>query len=82
MAARLASRAGHGGEFAGGGAQCSASGPGRRAGRGGPLMDILFLLIPLSVMLVLAILGGLWWAIERGQFDDLDGEGDRILLGD
>lgn len=45
-------------------------------------MDILFLLIPLSVMLVLAILGGLWWAIERGQFDELDGEGDRILLGD
>ncbi|QSI31974.1 cbb3-type cytochrome oxidase assembly protein CcoS [Variovorax sp. RKNM96] len=45
-------------------------------------MDILFLLIPLSVMLVLAILGGLWWAIERGQFEDIDTEGDRILRGD
>ena len=45
-------------------------------------MDILFLLIPLSVVLVLAILGGLWWAIERGQFDDVDAEGERILHGD
>ena len=45
-------------------------------------MDILFLLIPLSVMLVLAILGGLWWAIERGQFDDIEAEGGRILRGD
>ncbi|MCR8959883.1 cbb3-type cytochrome oxidase assembly protein CcoS [Variovorax sp. CCNWLW225] len=45
-------------------------------------MDILFLLIPLSVMLVLVILGGLWWAIERGQFEDVDVEADRILRGD
>jgi len=45
-------------------------------------MDILFLLVPLSVMLVLAILGGLWWAVERGQFDDVDTEGERILQGD
>lgn len=26
-------------------------------------MDILYLLIPLSVVLVFFILGGLWWAI-------------------
>ena len=45
-------------------------------------MDILFLLVPLSVMLVLVILGGLWWAIERGQFEDVDVEGDRILRND
>ena len=45
-------------------------------------MDILFLLVPLSVVLVLAILGGLWWAVERGQFDDIEREGDRILHGD
>ena len=30
-------------------------------------MDILYLLIPLSVVLVLMILAGLWWAIDRGQ---------------
>jgi cbb3-type cytochrome oxidase maturation protein len=81
LAARLAGRAGHGGEFAGGGAQCGAArGPHR--GQGSALMDILFLLIPLSVVLVLAILGGLWWAIERCQFEDIEIEGDRILRGD
>jgi len=45
-------------------------------------MDILYLLIPLSVVLVLAILGALWWAIERGQFDNLEAEGRRILRDD
>ena len=42
-------------------------------------MDILYLLIPLSVMLVFFILGGLWWAINRGQFEDIVSEGERIL---
>ena len=42
-------------------------------------MDILYLLIPLSVVLVFVILGGLGWAIDRGQFDDIESEGERIL---
>ncbi len=42
-------------------------------------MDILYLLIPLSVILVFFILGGLWWAIFRGQFDDIEMEAERIL---
>lgn len=42
-------------------------------------MDILYLLIPLSVALVFFILGGLWWAIDRGQFEDVDAEAERIL---
>ncbi len=42
-------------------------------------LDILYLLIPLSVSLVFFILGGLWWAIDRGQFDDIESEGARIL---
>lgn len=45
-------------------------------------MDILFLLIPLSVVLALAILAALSWAVWRGQFDALDAEGERILHGD
>ncbi|MEE9331697.1 MAG: cbb3-type cytochrome oxidase assembly protein CcoS [Methylophilaceae bacterium] len=45
-------------------------------------MDILFLLIPLSVVLVLVILGGLWWAIHTGQFEDIEDEGKRILRDD
>lgn len=45
-------------------------------------MDILYLLVPLSVMLVFLILAGLWWAVYRGQFEDLEGEGERILQAD
>lgn len=45
-------------------------------------MDILFLLIPLSVALVFFILAGLWWAIDRGQFEDVASEGERILRND
>ncbi len=45
-------------------------------------MDILFLLIPLSVILVLLILGGLWWAINTGQFEDVEEEGERIFNED
>lgn len=38
-------------------------------------MDILFVLIPLSLVLVA---GGCWaffWAVDAGQFDDLDSPG-------
>ncbi len=42
-------------------------------------LDILYLLIPLSVILVFFILAGLWWAIYRGQFEDIEAEGERIL---
>ena len=69
---------GHGGQFATGCAQCHASRMARPFG-GRCLMDILYLLIPLSVVLVFFILGGLWWAIDRGQFEDIEGEGERIL---
>jgi cbb3-type cytochrome oxidase maturation protein len=43
-------------------------------------MDILYLLIPLSSVLVLAIVGLFGWALHRGQFDELDGEAERILF--
>ena len=33
-------------------------------------METLFLLIPLSLMLVVAIVGALWWAVGSGQYDD------------
>ncbi len=42
-------------------------------------MDILYLLIPLSSVLVLAIVGVFAWALRSGQFDDLEREGQRIL---
>ena len=45
-------------------------------------MDILYLLIPLSAVLVLLILGVFGWAVHRGQFEDLEREGERILQVD
>ena len=44
-------------------------------------MDILYLLIPLSAVLVLAILGVFAWALHGGQFDDLEHQGAQILDG-
>ena len=37
---------------------------------------------PLSIALALLILGALGWAVWRGQFDDVDAEGERILRSD
>ena len=42
-------------------------------------MDVLFVLIPLSVVLVLLIIGVFYWALHGGQFEDLEREGERIL---
>jgi len=43
-------------------------------------MDILFLLIPLSAVLVLLILAVFGWAVHKGQFEDVEREGERVLL--
>ena len=42
-------------------------------------MDILFLLIPFSVLLVFALMALFAWALQSDQFDDLQREGERIL---
>ncbi len=45
-------------------------------------MDILYLLVPLSVVLVLAIGAVFWLALRGGQFDDLEAPAFRILADD
>lgn len=42
-------------------------------------MDILFLLVPISVLLALGITGVLAWAVWSGQFEDVEIEAQRIL---
>lgn len=42
-------------------------------------MDILYLLIPMTALLVLGILLVFAWALQRGQFDDLEQQGELIL---
>jgi cbb3-type cytochrome oxidase maturation protein len=45
-------------------------------------MEILYLLVPLSVVLVFMIGAGFWWSLRSGQFDDLEGPAYRILHDD
>ncbi|MBE0614239.1 MAG: cbb3-type cytochrome oxidase assembly protein CcoS [Burkholderiales bacterium] len=45
-------------------------------------MDILFLLIPLSVVLVFIIGAVFWLALRSGQFDDLESPGLDVVLDD
>lgn len=42
-------------------------------------MDILYLLVPMSVLAMLAILGVFAWALRAGQFDEIDVVGEQIL---
>lgn len=35
-------------------------------------MNILLLLVPLSLMLLVVIIGAFVWAVRNGQFEDLD----------
>ena len=44
-------------------------------------MTILYLLLPLSLLFVLAIGVSLWWAVFNGQYDDTDSAGTAILRG-
>ncbi|MEI6321220.1 MAG: cbb3-type cytochrome oxidase assembly protein CcoS, partial [Pseudomonadota bacterium] len=36
-------------------------------------MDILYLLVPLSVVLAMAIGAAFWWAVRNDQFEDMEG---------
>jgi cbb3-type cytochrome oxidase maturation protein len=45
-------------------------------------MESVYLLIPISVLLVFGIAGAFWWSVRSGQFDDLEGPGFRILMDD
>lgn len=45
-------------------------------------MDILYLLVPLSVVLVFVIGIVFWWSIRHGQFEDLDGPAYRVVMDD
>jgi cbb3-type cytochrome oxidase maturation protein len=45
-------------------------------------MEILYLLIPLSLVLVLIAGVVFWWMADSGQFEDLEGPAHRILMDD
>ena len=45
-------------------------------------MESIYLLIPVSVLLVFGIALAFWWSVRSGQVDDLEGPGFRILMDD
>ncbi len=45
-------------------------------------MDSLYLLIPVALVLVALGIKLLLWAIDNGQYDDLDKEASRIIADD
>ncbi len=45
-------------------------------------MDILLLLVPLSVVLVFIIVVIFYWALQEGQFEDLESSGRELLDDD
>lgn len=45
-------------------------------------MSVLIYLIPAALFLGLLGLGAFLWALKSGQFDDLDGAAERILIED
>ena len=45
-------------------------------------MEIIYLLVPLSLVLIGVIIWAFFWAVRSGQFDDLEGPAHRILMDD
>ena len=45
-------------------------------------MNIVFVLIPLAILLLGAAVWAFIWAVNHGQFDDLEGPAHRILFDD
>ncbi len=45
-------------------------------------MNILYLLIPVSLIVVGVAIWAFVWALRSGQFDDLEGPAHRILMDD
>ena len=43
-------------------------------------MEIVFLLLPLSLLLAGGALAGYLWSVRNGQYDDLDTPAHRILI--
>ncbi len=45
-------------------------------------MDALIYLIPIALALAGAAVGAFFWTVTSGQYEDLEGAAERILLDD
>jgi cbb3-type cytochrome oxidase maturation protein len=45
-------------------------------------MTSVAILLPIALVMGLCGLGAFFWALRRGQFEDLEGAANRILIDD
>jgi len=45
-------------------------------------VEILYLLIPVSILLLVVAVAAFVWAVKNGQFEDLEGPAYRIIMDD
>ncbi len=45
-------------------------------------MEVIYGLIPAMIILGLVMVGILVWAVKSGQYDDLEGDANRIIMDD
>ena len=45
-------------------------------------MEVIFIVLPLAILMAAVALSAFFWAVHRGQFDDLDTPGYRALFDD
>ncbi len=45
-------------------------------------MEVIYGLIPAMIFLGLVMVGVFFWAVKSGQYEDLEGDANRILLDD
>ena len=45
-------------------------------------MDVIYGLIPLMIILGLAMVIIFFWTVKSGQYEDLEGDANRILMDD
>jgi cbb3-type cytochrome oxidase maturation protein len=49
-------------------------------GGSGAVSGILWFLFLLTAIFIIVIVAGIFWSIKSGQFDDLEGPAERILM--
>ncbi|MCW9025643.1 MAG: cbb3-type cytochrome oxidase assembly protein CcoS [Gammaproteobacteria bacterium] len=45
-------------------------------------MEVIYTLIPGMIFFGLIMVGVLIWAVKKGQYEDMDGDANRILMDD
>lgn len=45
-------------------------------------MSYLIVLVPVALVMGIAGLGAFFWSLRAGQYEDLDGAAERVLLDD